>query len=411
MHSRRSHGGLAILFALLFALAAIVACESREKKEAGAPGTESLKQAPAAPEKSHLVSDLLRGRKVFEAKHCAQCHSIFERERKIGPKLAAARFYGSFLDIFSILWNHAPAMEAHMRREVLDRPQFDAAELNELVSFLYLLPYLGKPGDPARGDTLLKQKACFDCHSLGDRGKRDGIRLDSPKFAQSQVALLQRMWNHGPEMFGRMEKAGARIPAFSGNEMADLFAGLSQAAGSPPAKVFLKVGSVEDGERLFASKGCVKCHAIRGKGGTEGPDLGKTVRQSDVTTLITRLWNHAPKMRERFRAKNLPWPQFTESEMNNLVAFLYSLGYEDMPGDPRRGEGVFTREGCVNCHFKTEGDKKKIKAAVKDRSTAQFATLLWNHVPDMERAMMSQGVPWPEMAGDELRDVLAFLQG
>jgi hypothetical protein len=25
--------------------------------------------------------------------------------------------------------------------------------------------------------------------------------------------------------------------------------------------------------------------------------------------------------------------------------------------------------------------------------------------------MVSQGVPWPEMAGDELRDVMAFLQG
>jgi hypothetical protein len=28
----------------------------------------------------------------------------------------------------------------------------------------------------------------------------------------------------------------------------------------------------------------------------------------------------------------------------------------------------------------------------------------------MEIAMMNEGVPWPEMAGDELRDVLAFLQ-
>ena len=41
---------------------------------------------------SLLVSDLVEGRKVFEAKNCSQCHSIFERERKAGPQ--SARFYG-----------------------------------------------------------------------------------------------------------------------------------------------------------------------------------------------------------------------------------------------------------------------------------------------------------------------------
>jgi cytochrome c2 len=412
MGNRRFHGAWAIPFGLLILFAVVfTGCESREKKEAALPGTGAAKPEPASAAKTYLVSDLLRGRKIFEAKNCAQCHSIFERERKIGPKLAASRFYGSFLDIFSILWNHAPAMEAHMRTEVLDRPQFNAAELNELISFLYMLPYLGESGDPKKGATLLRLKACFDCHSLGDRGKRDGVRLDSPRIAQSQVVLLQRMWNHSPEMLGRMAKTGTRIPAFSANEMADLFAALAQESGSQRAKVFLKVGDVEDGEKLFTVKGCIQCHSIHGKGGKEAPDLGKTVRQSNVTMLITRLWNHAPKMGERFRQKKLAWPHFSETEMNDLIAFLYSLGYEDPPGDPRRGEKVFAREGCVNCHFKTEGGKRKIIGAVKGLNGAQFAALLWNHVPDMETAMVSQGVPWPVMAGDELRDVMAFLQG
>ena len=412
MENRRFHGARAIPFGMLFLFVVVFSgCESPGKKEAAVPGAATSKPEPASAAKTSLVSDLLRGRKIFEAKNCAQCHSIFEREKKIGPKLQAARFYGSFLDIFSILWNHAPAMEAHMRTEVLNRPQFSAAELNELISFLYMLPYLGEPGDPRKGEVLLRQKACFDCHSLGERGKRDGVHLDSPKIARSQVVLLQRMWNHTPEMLARMEKTGTRIPAFSGNEMADLFAALAQGSASQGARVFLKAGDVEDGEKLFAVKGCIQCHSIHGKGGKEAPDLGKTVRQSSVTLLITRLWNHAPKMRERFQKKKLAWPHFTETEMNDLIAFLYSLGYEDPPGDPRRGEKVFAREGCVNCHFKTEGDKNKIIGAVKDRDAAQFASLLWNHVPDMESAMVSQGVPWPEMAGDELRDVMAFLQG
>jgi mono/diheme cytochrome c family protein len=97
------------------------------------------------------VSDLVEGRKVFEAKNCSQCHSIFERERKTGPKLQSSRFYGSFLDIFSILWNHAPAMAVHMRKEVLERPQFSTTELNQLISFLYMLPIWASPAIRGEG--------------------------------------------------------------------------------------------------------------------------------------------------------------------------------------------------------------------------------------------------------------------
>ena len=122
-------------------------------------------------QKPHLVSDLILGRKVFEAKNCNQCHSIFERERKIGPKLKSSRFYGSFLDIFSILWNHAPAMAVQMRREVLDRPTFSTTELNELVSFLYMLPYLGEPGDARRGDGPSRVKILFQVPLPRKKGK------------------------------------------------------------------------------------------------------------------------------------------------------------------------------------------------------------------------------------------------
>jgi cytochrome c2 len=187
-------------------------------------------------QKPHLVSDLISGRKVFEAKNCNQCHSIFERERKIGPKLKSSRFYGSFLDIFSLLWNHAPAMAVHMRREVLERPTLSTTELNELISFLYMLPYLGQPGDARHGEALLESKSCFKCHSLGKKGRRDGPPLDSLAVYQSPVVMLQRMWNHGPEMIGRMTTTGTSIPTFSGNEMADIFAALTKETPSKGKK-------------------------------------------------------------------------------------------------------------------------------------------------------------------------------
>ncbi|GAB4366470.1 MAG: hypothetical protein Kow00128_09980 [Deltaproteobacteria bacterium] len=357
-----------------------------------------------------LNSDLLQGRKVFEEKHCSQCHSIFERERKIGPKLQSNRFYGSFLDIFSTLWNHAPAMGVYMRKEVLDRPQFSPSELNQLVSFLYMLPYLGKPGIPARGEALLENKACFRCHSLGRKGRKDGIPLDALSVYQSQVVLLQRMWNHGPEMIERMATSQTAIPTFSGNDMTDIFAALTEAATEKSRKVFLGVGNVVNGQKIFWEKGCEKCHAIFGKGGKDAPDLGKTVSQANVTALITKIWNHAGKMQARFREKKLGWPYFQETEMNDLIVFLYSLTYEDKPGNAGTGEALFRKKQCADCHFHTEADKAKILHDIRDANAVLFATQIWNHIPAMEAAMVTKGVPWPEMSGQDLRDVLAYLK-
>jgi cytochrome c2 len=399
------------VFGWLFFIAAVLpGCDQSGKKEAGVSGRSPAASSVMEVQKPHLVSDLIPGRKVFEAKHCNQCHSIFERERKIGPKLKSSRFYGSFLDIFSLLWNHAPAMAVQMRREVLDRPTFSTTELNELVSFLYMLPYLGEPGDAGHGEALLESKFCFKCHSLGKKGRRDGTPLDSLAVYQSAVVLLQRMWNHGPEMIGRMATTGTAIPTFSGNEMADIFAALTKGTEEKGKKVFLGVGKAENGEKLFTDKGCIKCHSIFGKGGKQAPDLGKTVAQSNVTKLTTQIWNHVGRMRQLYNREKLQWPNFAETEMNDLIVFLYSLNYLDKPGDAAKGEKIFTQKKCIACHFKTLEDRQKLLGAVKAINTTQFGAELWNHTSAMEAAMVTQGVPWPEMTGAQLRDVLAFLQ-
>jgi cytochrome c2 len=395
---------------LIFIAGVLPGCDQSGKKEAGIPGRNAVTSPSMEAQKPHLVSDLIPGRKVFEAKNCNQCHSIFERERKIGPKLKSSRFYGSFLDIFSLLWNHAPAMAVQMRREVLERPTFSTTELNELISFLYMLPYLGDPGDAQRGEALLESKHCLKCHSLGKKGKSTGVPLDSIAVYQSSVVLLQRMWNHGPEMVGRMATTGTSIPTFSGNEMADVFAALTKETPEKGKRVFLGVGNAENGEKLFADKGCIKCHSIFGKGGQRAPDLAKNLSQSNVTKLTTQIWNHVGRMRQLYQQEKMQWPQFAETEMNDLIVFLYSLNYLDKPGDAAKGEKIFTQKKCIDCHFKTEENRKKLLGALKAINTTQFAAELWNHTSAMEAAMVTQGVPWPEMTGAQLRDVLAFLQ-
>jgi len=382
---------------------------------------EGMGVNPLLGQETSLVSDLIQGRKVFEEKNCSRCHSIFEERVKLGPKLQTSTFYGSFLDIFSILWNHAPAMALRMKKEGLPPIRFSPKELNQLISFLYLLPYLGEPGNPQRGAKLLREKGCLTCHSLAGRGKRDGIPLDSLAVYESDVVLVQRMWNHGPLMLGQMLASGTRIPTFSGNDLADLFAALAgqalsgQALAAGRAKVrmgriSLGVGDAARGQRLFEEKGCNRCHAIFGKGGTIGPDLGKAVQQSSVAELAGLLWNHVAGMQQKFRQMKLSWPYFSESEMSDLIVFLYSLSYTDRPGDPTRGEEMFHQKRCAHCHFQTEEHRRQIVRKVKSASELEFAVLLWNHLLTMETTMISRGVPWPHLTGAQLRDILAFLR-
>jgi cytochrome c2 len=115
-------------------------------------------------------------------------------------------------------------------------------------------------------------------------------------------------------------------------------------------------------------------------------------------------------MREKYTQEKMQWPHFTETEMNDLIVYLYSLNYQDKPGDAAKGEKIFTQKKCIDCHFKTEVDKQKLLGAMKAINTVQFGTELWNHISAMEAALVTQGVQWPEMTGEQLRDVLAFLQ-
>ena len=130
---------------------------------------------PSAPceekETDWLPSEPLKGRIVFEEKHCTRCHSIAGTGGDIGPDLAESYFDGSFLDLASIFWNHIPDMVVEYKRANLTWPQFSEEEIAHLISYLYYLRYLGTPGDVSRGQGYLKAKGCLSCHSVGGEGE------------------------------------------------------------------------------------------------------------------------------------------------------------------------------------------------------------------------------------------------
>ena len=87
------------------------------------------------------------------------------------------------------------------------------------------------------------------------------------------------------------------------------------------------------GARLFVTKGCVKCHALRGEGGKVGPDLGKIDLGNSQLELAFRLINHIPSMVQDMERAKVMKPNLTRDELTGISVYLYFLKFFDDPGD------------------------------------------------------------------------------
>jgi cytochrome c551/c552 len=166
-----------------------------------------------------------------------------------------------------------------------------------------------------------------------------------------------------------------------------------------------------DGQSVFIDKGCVKCHSIMGKGGKIGSDLAKVQASHSPAGIVAMMWNHVSDMRKAMEV----WqtiPKLNESELANLVAYLFSISYFDEPGDAVRGKAVFERSGCQKCH-QVGGAGAKIGPSLdkmKQYGSPLFlAQAMWNHGLGMSRSMERLGLKRPTFEGSEIADLLKYL--
>ena len=200
-----------------------------------------------------------------------------------------------------------------------------------------------------------------------------------------------------------MKRKGIPRVEFKGNEMVDLIAYIRSISPNKE-KVYLSPGDPRTGEKLFAEKGCIRCHGTgREVDLTRKKDFPRTLAQ-----LAGMMWNHSHEMWRRMEEKGITRQNLSSQETANLIAYLFSIRYFDEPGDLGRGRIVFTKKQCSLCHVK--GSKKLDLSGLKGQiSPILMAAMMWNHGPEMLEKMRKAKVPWQKIDGKGMVDLMEYL--
>jgi cytochrome c2 len=358
------------------------------------------------------VGDPVRGERLFKEKACARCHGVRARGTANASSLEKVARQRTPLELAATIWNHSPEMSAKARELGIVRPALTGTETGDVLAFLYSLSFVDQPGDPARGLLLLKQKQCVSCHAAGG-----GARTDAPDLKQlarfaTPAAMLHAMWGHAADMQEEMRAQRIQRVTFAGDDMAHILAYFRSVAGSGSDHSQI-TGDAREGAKLFAVKGCTRCHSIHRRGGHIGQDLGSHKLPRTPSAMAGLLWNHGSRMRQLMDRYAVPLPKFTRDELLNVVAYLYFLGFDDPPGDPLKGRALFSARGCARCHGTGTDSRKRAGPDLSQSqavlSSLEAARLMWEHAPKMEAQLKQLGIKWPQFGRGELADLIAYL--
>jgi hypothetical protein len=74
---------------------------------------------------------------------------------------------------------------------------------------------------------------------------------------------------------------------------------------------------------------------------------------------------------------------------------------------------VFTEYACAQCHGLTDAIKPGIKPVSQWESLSDPVALteaMWSHAPTMWVELKLKQVPWPQLSGPDLTDLLVYLR-
>ena len=276
------------------------------------------------------------------------------------------------------------------------------------------VPYV--TGNVEKGAALFYgDKQCGICHAVNGSGGRIAPDLSGTRpSAPAMGWLVTVVWNHGPGMWRRIRQKNQSYPQLSSKDMANLLAFLYQASNTD------RLGDASAGQQVFHDKGCGHCHSVRGVGGKKAADLSTVAAGENPAAWTQAMLNHADSMVVPIKNTLGEWPEFSGTQMNDLIAYV-SAGAKPVsgkspsaPGNAERGWTVFQGR-CLRCHS-VQGQGGAIGPELGPNrdiplSTAQFASLMWNHAPAMLEAGSTSDVPPAQLQGNDMADLLSFLAG
>lgn len=245
-----------------------------------------------------------RGKRVFLAKRCAECHGIGSALRDGIQPVAAWTSLADPIALAQRMWNHSREMIPVLDRTKIPYPRFSAQELTDLLAYLRSAQEPGRaaafsPGSAESGEELFALKGCAACH-------RGALALEARPTRYSLTEFAAAMWNHPFRKFPN--------PApLSHEEMRRLVGYLVS------TQFFEERGDPQQGRKVFARKRCGACH--------DDPSSGAPAMAGRMTSfgMVAALWKHGPVMLSRMRLQKVPWPRFNGLEMADLAAYLHGL--------------------------------------------------------------------------------------
>ena len=271
------------------------------------------------------AGDATAGQRVFEAKGCSHCHSAQPAGGHPGPDLVGAASSRDAAAWMRSMWNHAQSMVDPVTRELGKWPQFQGGEMNDLIAYVSQgNAGIGHSSDGAaaargaaeRGWQAFESK-CIECHSVGGKGGHNGPELGPDKALPNRASEFAAvLWNHAPAMLEQGRASATPIPTMEGSEIQDILQFLVSLRYYEPS------GSPFLGERVFAERGCARCHGPKAEGTHEAPPLRAGGDAFTTVSLASALWRHGPVMKARSEQLGIGWPTLEPGDIGDLISFL-----------------------------------------------------------------------------------------
>jgi mono/diheme cytochrome c family protein len=340
-------------------------------------------------------ADAIRGERLFSTQSCDRCHSINGKSGSIGPDLGKriGRDYTP-ATLAAVMWNHAPAMWSAMRSQNLPVKPLTRQEAADLFAYFYSVRFFDRPADAARGRRVFEEKRCADCHGVSAAGAAGAKAITQWESLGHPIELAAAMWAHSANM--RQAFAARRIswPELTGQDVSDILIYARNLPGTR-GKPATFTASVQDGEALFKSKGCVGCHV--GK-----LALGPRLQGKTLNDIAATMWSHASKMGEH------P-PSLNAAEMSSIVTWLWTEQVLDAGGNPSAGKRVFAAKGCAGCHGDASSGAPSLASQKGSFSSVSMVSALWQHGPRMLERMKQKSLDWPRFTAAQMSNLIAYL--